>query len=128
VNNVTRRGVLTGGLGAAAGLAAATAASNAAFADPPLNPGNGNGNPGLQHPTGDKKNWDVAVVGAGAAGIGAARRLADQRPDLRVVIVDARKRIGGRMYTDRTSMGVPVDRGCELVHGGPYASTYPWIQ
>lgn len=128
MDNLTRRGFVTGSVGVAAGLAAAGIAQSGAYADKPLVPGNGNGTPSLNHPTGDKKNWDVIVVGAGAAGIGAARRLADQRPELRIVIVEARDRIGGRMYTDRTSMGIPVERGCELVHGGPYASTYPWIE
>ena len=130
MDNVTRRGFLTGGLGVAAGLAAASIANTGAFADKPISPGNGHGNgmPSLNHPTGDKKNWDVIVVGAGSAGIGAARTLIEEKPNLRIVIVEARDRIGGRMYTDRTSMGIPVERGCELVHGGPYASTYPWIE
>lgn len=124
MENISRRGLLLGGLAAAGGLAEFAAAG------PPIGPGNGHGNgtPSLKHPTGDKRNWDVIVVGAGAAGIGAARRLADRNPELRVVIVEARDRIGGRMHTDRTSMGIPVERGCELVHGGPYAPTYPWIE
>jgi monoamine oxidase len=126
MGDITRRGVLIGGLAAAAGIVTARAAA----ANPPISPGNGHGNgtPSLGRPTGDKTRWDVIVVGAGSAGIGAARRIADARPDLRVVIVEARNRIGGRMYTDRTSMGIPIERGCELVHGGPYASTYPWIK
>ncbi|WP_308465974.1 flavin monoamine oxidase family protein [Rathayibacter soli] len=130
MTDVTRRGFVTGGLGIAAGIAAAGIANAAAFAGPPISPGDGHGNgtPSLNHPTGDKKNWDVIVVGAGAAGIGAARTLIDQKPGLRVLIVEARDRIGGRMYTDRTTLGIPVERGCELVHGGPYASTYPWIK
>ncbi|MFB9310859.1 monoamine oxidase [Agromyces hippuratus] len=124
MENISRRGLLMGGLAAAAGLADVAAGGQ------PIGPGNGHGNgtPSLRHAKGDKSTWDVIVVGAGAAGIGAARRLTDQHPDLRVVIVEARDRIGGRMHTDRTSMGIPVERGCELVHGGPYASTYPWIE
>lgn len=130
MENISRRGILLGGLAAAAGIATAGIADAGAAAAPPTAPGNGhgNGNPSLAHATGDKTTWDVIVVGAGSAGIGAARRLTDQNPGLRVAIVEARDRIGGRMYTDRTSMGIPVERGCELVHGGPYASTYPWIQ
>lgn len=124
MGDITRRGVLGGGLAAVAGIASAGAAA-AGQSD-----GNARGPAGPRHPhpTCGRTRWDVVVVGAGSAGIGAARRIADQRPDLRVVIVEARNRIGGRMFTDHTSMSIPVDRGCELVHGGPHASTYPWIK
>ena len=117
MENISRRGILLGGLAAAAGIATAGVADAGAAASP-----------SLAHATGGDNAWDVIVVGAGAAGIGAARRLVDRNPALRVAIVEARDRIGGRMHTDRTSMGIPIERGCELVHGGPYASTYPWIQ
>lgn len=59
--------------------------------------------------------WDTIVVGAGPAGLGAARRLADAGK--RVLVLEARDRIGGRMWTDTTSMSIPVERGAELVHG-----------
>lgn len=59
--------------------------------------------------------WDTIVVGAGAAGLGAARELVDA--GRRVLIVEARNRIGGRMWTDTTSMSIPFERGAELVHG-----------
>lgn len=112
--DVSRRSLLVGGA-AVAGLAAAGIIA---------------GNVITRQAGADERggNWDVIVVGAGSAGIGAARRLVDQNPSLRVAIVEARDRIGGRMFTDRTSMGIPVERGCELVHGGPYADTYPWIK
>ncbi|MFC6150687.1 MULTISPECIES: flavin monoamine oxidase family protein [Mumia] len=66
------------------------------------------------------------MVGAGAAGLGAARRLADN--GLKVVVLEARNRIGGRMFTDRSSMGIPIERGAELIHGGPHASTWKYVQ
>jgi monoamine oxidase len=56
----------------------------------------------------------VAVIGAGAAGLGAARDLVDAGHE--VVIYEARDRIGGRVSTD-TSLGVPVDLGASWIHG-----------
>jgi monoamine oxidase len=56
----------------------------------------------------------VAVIGAGAAGIGAAHALAAEGRE--VVVYEARDRIGGRVRTDR-SLGVPVDLGASWIHG-----------
>jgi len=74
----------------------------------------------------DRKSWDVIVVGAGVSGLSAAREL--QRAGRTVLVLEARDRIGGRMWTDRKSMSVPIERGCELVHGGPSASTWQFVQ
>ncbi|MGW0516393.1 flavin monoamine oxidase family protein [Crossiella sp. NPDC003009] len=68
---------------------------------------------------------DVLVVGAGAAGLGAARALADAGK--RVLVVEARDRIGGRLWTDRAAMPVPVELGAELVHGSR-VSTWPLLR
>jgi monoamine oxidase len=57
---------------------------------------------------------DVLVVGAGAAGIAAARRLAAAR--LRVAVVEAASQVGGRCVTDTASFGVPFDRGAHWIH------------
>lgn len=59
---------------------------------------------------------DVLVVGAGAAGLLAARELA--RAGKRVCILEARSRTGGRMHTwtDR-SFTAPVELGAEFIHG-----------
>lgn len=51
---------------------------------------------------------DVCVVGAGYAGLTAARRL--QRAGLSVIVFEARDRIGGRIWTQRLG-GASVDRG-----------------
>ena len=64
---------------------------------------------------------DVVVVGAGAAGLIAARELT--RAGLRVRIVEARERVGGRAWTDREPLGVPIDRGCAWLHA---ADRSPW--
>ncbi|MFB9309245.1 monoamine oxidase [Agromyces hippuratus] len=71
--------------------------------------------PGAFVPASYNRMWDTIVIGAGASGLGAARVLADAGK--RVLVLEARDRIGGRMWTDRTSMGVPIERGAELVHG-----------
>lgn len=58
---------------------------------------------------------DVAIVGAGAAGIAAARHLAEAKRSFR--LIEAGRRIGGRCVTD-TLFGVPFDRGAHWIHGG----------
>jgi monoamine oxidase len=57
---------------------------------------------------------DVAIVGAGAAGIAAARRLT--AAGRRVVLLEAADRVGGRCFTDMRTFGVPYDRGAHWVH------------
>ena len=59
---------------------------------------------------------DVAIIGAGVAGLAAARHLMDKGVSVRVL--EARNRIGGRAFTDHQSLGVPFDRGCTYLHGG----------
>ncbi len=57
---------------------------------------------------------DLVVVGAGVAGLAAARRL--EAAGHRVVVVEARDRIGGRVRTDR-SWNRPVELGASWLHG-----------
>src|ERR1700730_5278976 len=52
---------------------------------------------------------DVCVVGAGYAGLTAARR--SHHGGKSVVVLEARDRVGGRIWTPRLSDGSPVDRG-----------------
>ncbi len=56
---------------------------------------------------------DVVIVGAGAAGIAAARRVA--AAGRRFVVLEAAGRVGGRCFTDTRSFGVPYDRGAHGV-------------
>jgi phytoene dehydrogenase-like protein len=63
-----------------------------------------------------RTNWDVIVIGAGIAGLCAARRLA--RGGARVAVLEGRGRPGGRILTERPSplLG-PIELGAEFVHG-----------
>jgi monoamine oxidase len=56
---------------------------------------------------------DVVVIGAGAAGVAAARRLAAAR--VPTVVLEARSRVGGRAWTLRGA-GQPLDLGCGWLH------------
>ena len=56
----------------------------------------------------------ILVVGAGAAGLGAARVLVDAGRE--VLVVEARDRIGGRVWTV-DDLGAPVDLGAAWIHG-----------
>jgi monoamine oxidase len=57
---------------------------------------------------------DIIVVGAGAAGIAAARRIT--AAGRRCVLVEAADRVGGRCVTDTATFGVPFDRGAHFIH------------
>jgi monoamine oxidase len=58
-------------------------------------------------------DYDVVIIGAGVAGLAAARRL--QAQGRRFLVLEARDRIGGRTLTE-AFMGVPVDRGAHWLH------------
>ena len=57
---------------------------------------------------------DVVVVGAGLAGLSAARDLALGGAD--VLVLEARDRVGGRVTTDRR-FGLTTDLGASWIHG-----------
>jgi monoamine oxidase len=57
---------------------------------------------------------DVIVIGAGAAGLGAARRLAAAGVD--VLVLEAGPRIGGRAHTLVGHSGLAIDLGCGWLH------------
>ncbi|MFF4819522.1 flavin monoamine oxidase family protein [Kitasatospora sp. NPDC001309] len=60
--------------------------------------------------------YDVIVVGAGASGLTCARLLS--RAGLRVVVHEARERLGGRIHTFRPGNGgPPLELGAQVVHG-----------
>ncbi len=65
---------------------------------------------------------DLVVVGAGAAGLGAAKRAAGL--GLSVTLLEASHRIGGRAYTEALAPGVPFDLGPHYMHS---ASLNPFV-
>ncbi len=66
---------------------------------------------------------DIVVVGAGAAGIAAGRRLAES--GVSFLLLEARERVGGRAWTVPTALGPAVDLGCEWLHS---ADRNPWTE
>jgi monoamine oxidase len=64
--------------------------------------------------SGTGKGLKVIVVGAGMAGLSAAATLSEAGAE--VIVLEARDRIGGRIFTDR-SLGVPVEHGANFIHG-----------
>lgn len=65
---------------------------------------------------------DVVVIGGGAAGVAAAKRL--QQASLRCLLVEARPRLGGRAWTVRDAAGHALDLGCGWLHS---ADRNPWV-
>jgi monoamine oxidase len=63
---------------------------------------------------GEGQARQVVVIGAGLAGLAAARRLGDGGRT--VVVLEGRDRVGGRVWTDR-SLGIPLDMGASWIHG-----------
>jgi monoamine oxidase len=59
---------------------------------------------------------DVVIVGAGVAGLAAAKSL--MAANKAVLVVEARERIGGRAVTDSTTFGFPLDLGAQWIEAG----------
>lgn len=95
-SGVTRRGLLTGG---------AALAGFAALGLPRIAPANG-----------DLADADVVIVGAGAAGLAAARTVRNNGRS--AIVLEASGRIGGRAHTESTTFGVPCDHGAHWLHYG----------
>ena len=66
-------------------------------------------------PPSGERDVDVAVIGAGIAGLAAAGVVS--RAGLRAVVLEARDRVGGRIWTSNTWPDVPVDLGASWIHG-----------
>jgi monoamine oxidase len=68
-------------------------------------------------------DFDVVIIGAGAAGLAAAQKLRNRR--LSVLVLEARARIGGRALTHHLEGGIVFDVGCEWLHS---ADLNPFVQ
>ncbi|WP_294289421.1 NAD(P)/FAD-dependent oxidoreductase [uncultured Sphingomonas sp.] len=66
-------------------------------------------------------DYDVVIIGAGAAGVGVARRLAGS--GLSIAVVEASARVGGRAWTLGLA-DMPLDLGCGWLHS---AERNPWV-
>ncbi|WP_298873333.1 NAD(P)/FAD-dependent oxidoreductase [uncultured Bradyrhizobium sp.] len=66
---------------------------------------------------------DVAIIGAGAAGLGAAHAL--EGSGLSVIVLEARNRLGGRAWTVQASPEVTFDVGCGWLHSADKNSFVP---
>ena len=63
-----------------------------------------------------ESSYDVVIVGAGAAGLAAARALAETGHS--VLVLEARDRVGGRIWTRREpDNATPIELGAEFIHG-----------
>ena len=69
----------------------------------------------------------ILVIGAGIAGLSAAWHLTQAGID--ATVLEARDRIGGRVWTSRDFADIPVEFGAELIHGrGAEVNTWEWIR
>src|SRR5580698_657248 len=64
----------------------------------------------------EAQDAEVIVIGAGMAGLAAARALAER--GVRVTVLEARERVGGRVFSRQVD-GATVELGAEFVHGRP---------
>ncbi|HEY8520702.1 MAG TPA: NAD(P)/FAD-dependent oxidoreductase [Gammaproteobacteria bacterium] len=71
-------------------------------------------------------SFDVLILGGGAAGLAAAHALASAGRS--VCVLEARERVGGRIFTvEDGALAVPIELGAEFVHGRPRI-TLEWIE
>ena len=72
--------------------------------------------------SGKQHDVDVVIIGAGSAGLSAAKAAASQ--GLSFALIEASHRIGGRAYTEEFVPGMPYDLGCHWMHS---ASLNPFV-
>src|SRR5262249_21217305 len=68
-------------------------------------------------------DFETVVIGGGAAGIAAGRRL--RQAGVKCLIVEARSRLGGRAWSVTESSGFALDLGCGWLHS---ADRNPWVK
>ncbi len=69
-----------------------------------------------------QSNTEVAIIGGGAAGIAAGRRLREANVDC--LVIEARTRLGGRAWSKSDASGFALDLGCGWLHS---ADRNPWV-
>jgi monoamine oxidase len=69
-----------------------------------------------------ESDFETVVIGGGAAGIAAARRL--HQAGVKCLIIEARPRLGGRAWTIADASGHALDLGCGWLHS---ADRNPWV-
>jgi monoamine oxidase len=75
--------------------------------------------------TGEMAEPTVIIIGAGIAGLSAAYELS--KAGVSVQILEARQRVGGRIFTVTNHAGAPIEFGAEFVHGRP-PELWQWIR
>ncbi|NER78576.1 MAG: FAD-dependent oxidoreductase [Leptolyngbya sp. SIO1D8] len=73
----------------------------------------------------DQTHYDTIVIGAGAAGLAAARTLQDANHA--VLLLEARDRLGGRVHTNYDFATHPIECGAEYLHGENIV-TWNWVR
>ncbi|MGH6663771.1 MAG: FAD-dependent oxidoreductase, partial [Pseudolabrys sp.] len=69
-----------------------------------------------------KGETEVAIIGGGAAGVAAGRRL--RKAGIDCLMIEARPRLGGRAWTIPDASGFALDVGCGWLHSG---DRNPWV-
>lgn len=73
---------------------------------------------------------EIAIIGAGCAGLGAATALLEARHDSTVTLIEAMGRIGGRAWTSSEYKDLPVDLGPQFIQDpdqAPYLNPWKYI-
>jgi len=70
--------------------------------------------------------FDLIIIGAGAAGIAAAHAARDAK--LKAIVLEAQDRVGGRAFTDFESFTRPFDHGCQWLHAASINPLTPIAQ
>lgn len=64
-----------------------------------------------------KEFVDVAVIGGGISGLVCAESL--MKTGMDVLLIEGRKRLGGRIFSASTGLNYPAELGAEFIHGNP---------